>query len=243
MDPGLDENALWAKLPTLDASDMASLIDHPAAKDRHFVKLLQRQDLSQDFLSQLAKSRWAGTVRVQFCLVNHPRTPLVDAMNFVKFLFWRDLNLVVQNFRLATEVRHAAESMLQQRLPALAIGEKKTLARIAGGQILKLLRLEKDPQVVKALLENPRLVEEDVLFLTSQPRTPAPVLEAVCRDPKWSTRREVRMALLRNPHTPLASAITFISSLTATEMRTLLDDPKVPIAIRKMIKTRLGKPG
>jgi hypothetical protein len=243
LDPKLDEDALWARLPTLDSADLASLLDHPAVKDRHFVKLLQRQDLTSEFLTRVAKSRWVGSARVQFCLVNHPRTPLVESMNLVKFLFWRDLNLVIQNFRLASEVRHLAEAALQQRLPAMAVGEKVTLARIAAGQVLKMLRLEKDGRIIQALLENSRLVEEDVLYLVSQARTPAPVLEAVCRDPKWSCRREVRIALLRNPRTPLAAAITFVSSLTATEMRELLNDPKVPIAIRKMLQRKLGKLG
>ena len=243
LDPNLNEDALWARLATLDSAEMASLIDHPAVKDRHFVKLLQRQDLSQEFLTKLSKSRWAASARVQFCLVSHSKTPLVEAMNLVKFLFWRDLNLVIQNFKLATEVRHLAESTLQQRLPAMAVGEKMTLARVAAGQVLKVLRLEKDGRVVQALLENSRLVEEDVLYLVSQARTPAPVLEAVCRDPKWSSRREVRMALLRNGKTPLASAVTFVSSLTVTELRALLNDPKVPLAIRKMVEKKLGKPG
>ncbi len=103
-----------------------------------------------------------------------------------------------------------------------------------------MLRLEKDPRVVQGLLENPRITEDDVLFLVNQPRTPAPVLEQVARDPKWSSRREVRIALLRNGSTPLSLAVTFISNLSLTELRTLLSDPKVPLSIRRMIETRVG---
>jgi hypothetical protein len=178
---------------------------------------------------------------VQCALVNHPNTPLPDALNLVKFLFWRDLNQVAVNFKLATDVRHYAEQILFQRLPAMAAGEKITLARLAAGQVLKALRLDKDPSVIQALLENPRLVEEDVLYLASQQRTPAPVLEAVARDPKWSARREVRIALLRNARTPLSSAIAFVRSLTAVEAKSLATDAKVPLAIRRMIQTKLGK--
>ena len=241
LEPDLSEDALWAKLPSLSADDLLPLLGHSSARDRHVVKILQRRDLSESFLGEVAHSKWAGSSRVQFNLVNHPNTPLGDAMNLVKFLFWRDLNLVIQNFRLSTEVRHHAESVLQQRLPAMAAGEKVTLARLAAGQILKVLRNDKDPKVIKGLLENSRLVEEDVLFLVSQSRTPTPVLEEVARDPRWSTRREVRMALLRNPRTPLSATSAFISSLNATEMKALVNDLKVPLPVRRMLQNRLGK--
>ncbi len=240
LDTKLTSDQLWTVLETIQGEDLFSLLSHPSASEKHIVKLLERQDLGEAFLRKTAQSQWMKHPRVQFYFVNHPQAPLADSMNFVKFLFWRDLNLVLTNFRIPTEVRHAAESMLIQRLPALATGEKITLARLAAGQVLKMLRLEKDPRVVQGLLENPRITEDDVLFLINQPRTPAPVLEQVARDPKWSSRREVRVALLRNGSTPLALAVSFISSLSLTELRTLLSDPKVPLPVRRMIETRVG---
>jgi hypothetical protein len=162
-------------------------------------------------------------------------------MNLVKFLFWRDLNLTIQNFKVSTDVRHQAEAVLLQRLPAMATGEKITLGRLAAGRVLKRMRNEKDPQVVRALLKNSRLVEDDVLFLINQPRTPSPVLEAVARDPKWSPRVEVRIGLIRNPRTPIAAVIPFVSSLSLSHVRSLATDPKVPRALRRMLQTRLGR--
>ena len=242
IDPALDEDALWAELPNLQDEDLPSVLSHPSANERHILKLLMRPSLPAEFLAMVGKCKWANTLRMQSALAMHPNTPVAEAMNLVKFLFWRDLNLVILNFRIAAEVRHAAESMLIQRLPSMAVGEKMTLARITGGQIIKALRLEKDSRVVKALLENPRLVEEDVLFLASQPRVPAPVLEAVAQDPRWSSRKEVRTALLRNSHTPLALTLSFINSLTAHDLRTLVADMKVPLAVRKAIQRKLGGP-
>ncbi len=240
LEQDLSDEALWAMVPTLSHEDIPALLIHPAAKEQHLLKLLMRQDIPEGYLRAIAHSRWAGNLRIQFALVNHPHTPMGESLNFVKFLFWRDLNHVAQNFRLATEVRHMAESVLFQRLPAMAVGEKVALARLCAGQVLKNIRGDKDPKVVQALLENPRLVEEDVLYLVSQQRTPAPILETVARDPKWSARREVRIALLRNPRTPLSASLTFISSLTSVEAKGLAEDPKVPLAVRRMIKTRLG---
>jgi hypothetical protein len=51
----------------------------------------------------------------------------------------------------------------------------------------------------------------------------------------------VRIALLRNSKTPISSAISFIRSLTAVEAKSLATDAKVPLAIRRMLQTKLGK--
>lgn len=237
----LTAESLWVEIPKIALSDLEDLLTHPAVAERHIVKLLLRPDLPGPFLAELARSRWAGNARVQFGLVNHPRTPLPDSLNLVKYLMWRDLNLTVLNFKMASEVRHAAESVLIQRLPSMAVGEKMTLARLAGGQILKGLRTEPDPGIVEALLENPRMLEEDVLFVINRPRTIAPVLETVARDERWSARKEVRIALIRNQKSPLSAVLPFISQMTTGDLRPLADDPKVPLALRRMIQTRLRK--
>lgn len=243
LESGITAEALWAKVPQLSGDDLPELIDHPATGERHLVKVLLRPDLTGAFLSALARSRWSGFARIQFGIINHPRTPLPEALNLVKFLAWRDLNHTLLNFKLASEVRHAAESALIQRLPSLAVGEKITLARLAGGQVLKALRSETEPRVISSLLENQRLVEEDVLYLANRPRTIAPVLEAVARDERWSSRKEVRVALMRNPKAPLSVVAPFISQMTKADLAPLADDLKVPLALRRMIQTRLGKGG
>jgi len=237
--PDLTADDLWSELPRLRPEDLCELLVHPSVNYRHILKVLERPDLPPDFMTGVIKSRWIGTLRLQTAVVNHPRTPVGDAMNLVNFLMWRELTRVSTNFQLAPEVRHHAEAVLWKRVPQMAAGEKISLARIAAGQVLKKLRFEKDPRVVKALLENPRLVEDDVLYLINQPRTPAPVLESIARDPRWGTRRDVRVALLRCSQTPLAVALGFVSSLTMQESTQLLRDPKVPLAVRKAIERRM----
>lgn len=239
--PDLTGDEIWQLLPTMKPDDIIALPNHPAVKEQHFLKLLERRDLPVEFIRSLARDRrWVKSSRIQFKLVNNSLTPIPDAMNLVKYLFWKDLNFTVQNFRIASEVRHTAEAMLIRRLPAMATGEKVHLARVAAGRVLKLLRTEKEPRVATALLENPRLMEEDVLFTINQKSTPSPVLESVARDAKWSSRRNVRVALLRNPKTPISVSLSFISSLHRGDVAELLKDSKVPLAVKRMIKTRLG---
>lgn len=241
LDPTLTEEALWTLVPTLPDSELPQLLGHPATHERHLLKILLRTDLSGEFLGLVAKSRWVRAPQILTAFVNHPHAPRPDALNFVKFLGWRDLNRTMLSFRTPPEVRHASESLLLQRLPSLTVGEKITLARAAGGQVLKALRNDNDSRVIRSFLDNPRTVEEDVLYLVNRPRCTAPVLEMVAQDLKWNTRKEVRIALLRNPRTPLAVALGFIGKLTAQDLKILATDAKVPLAVRRTIGRKLGE--
>lgn len=239
LDVNLTSDQLWAKIEALRLEELHEVLDHPKATEMHIVKILTRRDLSENFLQLVAKTQWMRYPRVQFYVVNNPKTPPAVAMNYVRLLFWRDLNYVITNFKLASEVRHLAENVIIQRLPMMALGDKIALARMTAGEVLKTLRTEKEPKIIKALLENPRITEEDVLFIVNQPKTPSPVLEVIATNAKWSLRKEVKIGLLRNPKTPLSYAINIVSSLLAPELRMLVDDQKVRLILRKMMETKL----
>ena len=121
----------------------------------------------------------------------------------------------------------------------MATGDKITLARITAGDVLKTMRLEKDSRIINALLQNPRMTEEDILFIVNQPKTPSPILEVIAKSSKWSCRKEVKIALLRNSATPLSQAIALISGLLSTDLKMLISDQKVKLALRKMMETKL----
>jgi hypothetical protein len=235
----LTSEKLWTAIDKLRPEDFPAILTHPQATEMHIVKILARKDISENFLQIVGRSQWMKYPRVQFYFVNNPKTPPAEAMNFVRLLFWRDLNFVLTNLKLASEVRHLAESVVIQRLPTMAVGDKITLARITAGEVLKTMRSEKDSRIINALLQNPRMTEEDVLFIVNQPKTPAPVLEVVAKSSKWACRKEVKIALIRNSSTPIAYAIGLISGLLATDLKMLVSDQKVKVALRKMMETKL----
>lgn len=231
---------LFSCINTLRDDELYGVLTHPKATEMHIVKILTRRDLSEKFLQTVARSEWMKYSRVQFYVVNNPKTPPGEAMNFVRLLFWRDLNFVVTNFKLSSQVRHLAENVIIQRLPTMATGDKITLARLTAGEVLKTLRLEKDPKIINALLSNPRITEEDILFIVNLPKTPSTVLEVICQNAKWSARKEVKLALLRKHSTPLPLAINLLGGLTVQDLKILVSDLKVPLALRRMMETKLG---
>ncbi|HKC72491.1 MAG TPA: hypothetical protein VKB60_12745 [Terriglobales bacterium] len=67
------------------------------------------------------------------------------------------------------------------------------------------------------------------------------LVELVCRDSRWSLRREVRIALLRNPSTPANEAALFAGSLPSGVLHELLGDARLPEAARSLLQQELQR--
>jgi hypothetical protein len=144
------------------------------------VRLLRRQDLTKEILASIVEHHpWISLHKVQVGVVNNPVTPKVVAQKYVYHLYWRELVSVMCNLRVEPAVRHAAENLLEEKLGDMTLGEKIALAKIPQRGIVKAVRRMDSVEVLKALLRNSALVEEDVLFILHYPNLPSQVLDAV----------------------------------------------------------------
>jgi hypothetical protein len=89
-----------------------------------------------------------------------------------------------------------------------------------------------DPEVARAALGNPRLVESDVVRLIGDPATRPAVLQTVAECDGWSGRRPIRLALVRNPRTPPRAALRALVGLDAEDLELVARDPAVPQLVR-----------
>ena len=94
---------------------------------------------------------------------------------------------------------------------------------------------------MRVALENARLTESAVLKPLMRQDVPAALVDAVSRHSKWSVRREIRIALLRNDKTPMARTIEFARSLPASELRHVLQGSRFPANIKKLLLKELDK--
>ncbi len=162
----------------------------------------------------------------------HPRTPQSRAMGLVAGLYWRDLVRLGANTRVKPAVRRAADQRLGERIGRLSVGEKVVAAREAGGGLIPRLLQETDPQVVAAVLDNPRLTEPMLARLLASPVTPPAILRQVATDRRWGARYSTQVALCRNPATPIELAISLLPSLRKQDRRAVAADPRVPSEVR-----------
>lgn len=176
-------------------------------------------------------------------LVAHPRTPRTLALQLVAGLYWRELAALGIDTRVHPIVRRAADRRLLERLPGLAIGEKSALARRASTAVIAGLRLDPDPRVVAALLENPRLTETHLMPLAGNDRAASRCLAVVAASARWAARPAIRAALCRNPATPLASALHLLSGLGRDPLAAVVADPRLAAPLRSRARELLAAGG
>ncbi|MGB0033503.1 MAG: hypothetical protein WBP77_20110, partial [Candidatus Sulfotelmatobacter sp.] len=139
---------------------------------------------------------------------------------------------------VAADLKRVADEQLIARLTSVTLGERLTLARRGSQAVAAALLLDTESRVSHTALENSRLTEAAVIKALLRPNGSA-FVEAVCHHPKWSPRREIRVALLRSPHTPLARALEFARTLPPPLLRDILHTSRLPEKIKAYLHNNL----
>lgn len=114
----------------------------------------------------------------------------------------------------------------------LTLGERKSLARKPDRAMLERLVNDPHPDVIRRVLVNPRLTEDDVVRVASKRPGKADVLAAIARDTKWLHRPRVRLALLLNPDMPLDLAIPIAALLRRNELKLVAEYTYINATLR-----------
>src|SRR5206468_7941763 len=100
--------------------------------------------------------------------------------------------------------------------------ERLALAKRGSTRVAAALLFDKEPAVMQAALVNPFMTEVWIVkAIISQDSTPALVSE-VSHHAKWSLRKEIRIALLKNDTTPLGRVLAFAQSMSAPVLKEFL---------------------
>lgn len=151
----------------------------------------------------------------------------------------------------ATQPAPAAESSPRSEMTGasialeirrLNVSQRMRLATRAGRLERQILLRDNSPQVLMALLANPRIDEQEVRDLVRSPHAASGVLQHVAKDRRWSNHYEIRLCLVRNPKTPTPLAQRLLPSLRQPDLQTLAKSPNVREAIKgAALRLYLGK--
>jgi len=227
--------------PVSDDSIPPESADQALTEDQALAWLKQN-DLAAETISQISMNAGAAKSRkVKLAIVEHPKTPRRVSLRLLRELFTFDLMQVALAVTTPGDVKRAAEDSMLGRLEAISFGERASLARRASGRIAAQLLLDSEPRVIRAALANARLTETLLVRALTRPAAPAALAQAVCGDAKWSCRREVRIALLRNEHTPLARALEYARALPVAVVREVLQASRLPAELREHLRRGLQR--
>jgi hypothetical protein len=103
----------------------------------------------------------------------------------------------------------------------LSVGERRSLARRPNRVAFQKLLADPHPLVLRQLLANPKLTEDDVVRLTSRRPAHHVAIHAVVACPRWLSRPRVRMSILLNPGAPSTAAMPLLVLCTRQELQEL----------------------
>jgi hypothetical protein len=183
--------------------------------------------------------RWTESYPVRLALAKNPKTPLSVSLSIVRYLHLFDIAEMTRSHFLPPVFRHKVESIVRERIPAMPLGEKKSLAKMAVGNVLLRLLQDADAEVVELCLANPRMQESHLFKIISREDTRAETIRLIAGHRNWSVRPLVRYALVRNGHTPLVVAERFLRAMRVLELRELYADPTLPLGVKPLVYREL----
>jgi hypothetical protein len=100
----------------------------------------------------------------------------------------------------------------------LTVGERRSLARRPSRTAFDKLLADPHPLVIRQLLENPRLTEDDVIRIAARRPVRSEAVTAIARSERWLKRPRVRLTILLNPGSPPDVAMPLLAACTRSEL-------------------------
>jgi hypothetical protein len=215
---------------------LLALLDNPAFDETKLTLLLSRKDLPTGILEEIGMRKGLlKSYTVKKAVLFHPRTPRLIALRLLKDLYLMDLVQFTLSPGVSAEVKRYAEAQIVARLPQLPLGQKITLARRGPGRVAGALVADGHPLVMPVALDNPFLAESQVLKALALEKVSVAVVQALASHRKWSQIYNVRLAIVRNPSTPISIVLGFLPQLTVSDLRVLAEPGIVAESLRKYL--------
>jgi hypothetical protein len=233
---------LKALLHVADEGTLLGLLENPHLEEPHVCQMLERLDLFASVLTAVAsEGKWTSSEGVRLRLARHPHTPRRISFALLRQLYLFDLVRLSLLPSAPAEIRRLAAEIIITRLPHLPVGQKLTLARRGPARVAGALLAEGHPQAVRLALANAFLTESQVLKVLAKPGVLERVVAAIARDLKWSCQYNVRVALMRNLHTPAHVVRAILPNLTLRDLKGLLTLETLAPHLRKYIQQELTR--
>lgn len=131
------------------------------------------------------------------------------------------------------------EGPLWERLRALSPPQKMLLAPKADRVTRALLVQDSDPQVLFALLKNPRLSIDEVVRIAKSSFLSFQAAELILKTSPWVSNLDVRLALIQNAKTPVPFALRILPTLPDGEVRAIAKGAATSMALRQAALKRV----
>ena len=175
-----------------------------------------------------------GEARVKGTVV----APLPDG---VALAFDGDADALLAKLLAAPASRESAakEASDWDRLRGMPRAEKLIYAARAERTERQVLVQDPDPQVLFALLKNPRLTVDEVVRVAKSSYLTFQTAELILKTAQWAANVEVKTALVHNPKTPPTFALRILPTLPEAELKAIARGAATSMALKQAALKRL----
>jgi hypothetical protein len=120
---------------------------------------------------------------------------------------------------------------LYAQILGMTVGERIKLA-LKGNRDARMI-LIRDPNrlIQRFVLQNPRISDEEIVTVARNRNLDGELLRRIGEHKTWPRNYQVRLALVTNPKTPLATALHYVGSLMDRDVRFLAKNKNVSATV------------
>ncbi len=118
---------------------------------------------------------------------------------------------------------------------------RKVQAASAGEKDISGFLHDPSPRVIRALLENRNLSEEDVLIIAKRNNLSSDIPEKIFKDKRWAKSYPVRLALARNPRSPLSVSLAIARYLRIFDLEEITRSHFIPLVFRHKVEMMINE--
>jgi len=126
---------------------------------------------------------------------------------------------------------------LFQQVQQMKVSEKIQLALKGNKEARALLLKDSNKQVILAVLNSPRITEQEVETIAQSKNVSEDILRVISNNRNWMKNYGITVGLVNNPKTPVGVSLGLIKSLKPKDLSNLARNKGVP----EVIRTSAGK--
>jgi hypothetical protein len=130
---------------------------------------------------------------------------------------------------------------LMQRVMKMSISQKIKLATLGNKEARGLLLRDSNKLVALAVIHSPRITDGEVHAVANNRAANDDVLRVIYNNREWLKSYTLKLALVKNPKTPLPVSMKFLSTLRESEIKDLARNKNVPSTIQSQAKKMMDK--
>ncbi|MFI5366341.1 MAG: hypothetical protein ACHQ4J_12030 [Candidatus Binatia bacterium] len=142
-----------------------------------------------------------------------------------------DPYVVPEEMLVEPEEGKPVNKSLYAQILNMKIGERIKLALKGNRDARAILIRDPNRLIQRFVMQNPRITDDEILTMARNRNLDAELLRRIGEHKSWSRNYQVKLALVTNPKTPLATAMHYVNALMERDIRFLAKSKNVSATV------------